>query len=83
MACVDPKQLVLLDVGYIVDNVDPPWKGVSCDPSCGSNDDLDDAKEGFICRYKLSHRDLIFFFRQLRVKCRCDRKPWERITFNK
>ena len=26
-ACIDPKQFVLLDVGYFVDNVDPPWKG--------------------------------------------------------
>ena len=26
-ACIDPKQLVLLDVGYVVDNVNPPWKG--------------------------------------------------------
>ena len=26
-ARIDPKQLVLLDVGYIRDNVDPAWKG--------------------------------------------------------
>ena len=25
-ACLDPKQLVLLDVGYVVDNVLCPWK---------------------------------------------------------
>ena len=26
-ACIDPKQLVLLDVGYVVDNIDPPYRG--------------------------------------------------------
>ena len=24
---IDPKQLELLDIGYVVDNVDPPYKG--------------------------------------------------------
>ena len=51
-ACIDPKQLVLLDVGYVGDNVDPPYRGekrgVSLDPSCSENDDLDDAKEGVV-----------------------------------
>ena len=27
MACIDPKQLVLLYVGYIIDNIDPPYRG--------------------------------------------------------
>ena len=27
MAHIDPKQLELLDVVYVVDNVEPPWKG--------------------------------------------------------
>ena len=26
-APIDPKELMLLDVGYVIDNVDPPWKG--------------------------------------------------------
>ena len=26
-ACINPRQLVLLDVGYVVDNVDPPYQG--------------------------------------------------------
>ena len=26
-ARIDPKQLVLLDVGYVVDNIDPPYLG--------------------------------------------------------
>ena len=25
--CIEPKQLVLLDVGYVVDNVLPPFQG--------------------------------------------------------
>ena len=51
-ARIEPKQLVLLDVGYVVDNVLPPFQvkacGVSRDPSCSQNGDLDDAKEGIV-----------------------------------
>ena len=25
-ACIDPKQLVLVDLGYVVENVDPPYQ---------------------------------------------------------
>ena len=49
-ARIEPKQLVLLDVGYVVDNVLPPFQacGVSRDPSCSSNGDLDYAKQGIV-----------------------------------
>ena len=42
-ARIEPKQLVLLDVAYVVDNLLPPFQ----------NSDLDDAKEGIIRRCKL------------------------------
>ena len=29
-ARINPKQLEHLDIGYIVDNVDPPYKGEKC-----------------------------------------------------
>ena len=29
-ARISPRQLVLLDVGYIIDNVVPPYKGEKC-----------------------------------------------------
>ena len=58
--------------------------GVSHDPSCNQNGDLDDAKEGIVWRCKLSYCDFILFFRhQLRDKIRCDRKRLDHITFNK
>ena len=57
-AHIEPKQLVLLDVGYVVDNVLPLFQGekrvvISCNPSCSSNGDLDDAKERMVWRCKL------------------------------
>ena len=29
-ACIKPKQLVLLDIGYVVDNILPPFQGEKC-----------------------------------------------------
>ena len=52
-ARIEPKQLVLLDIGYVVDNVLPLFQGVSHDPSCSSNGDLVDAKEGIVWQSKL------------------------------
>ena len=50
---------------------------VSRDPKCNWNGDLDDGSN-------FSHRDQIWFFwHQLRVKIRCDRKCLDRITFDK
>ena len=88
-ARIEPKKLVLLEVGYVVDNVLPPFHGekrvvflailavarmvIWTTRNKGMYDD-----ENF------SHRDLVLYFRhQLRVKIRCDRKRLARITFSK
>ena len=88
-ARIEPKQLVLLDVGYIVDNVLPPFQGekrmvfltilavarmvIWTTRNKGLYDDAN-----------FSHRYLVLYFRhQLRVKIRCDRKRLDRITFSK
>ena len=88
-ARIEPKQLVLLDVGYVVDNVLPPFQGekrvvflailavarmvIWMTRNKGLYDDAN-----------FSHRDLVLYFRhQLRVKIRCDRKRLDRITFSK
>ena len=89
MARIEPKQLVLLAVDYIVDNVLPPFHGekrmvflailavarmvVWTTRNKGLYDDA-----------HFSHRDLVLYFRhQLRVKIRCNRKRLDRITFSK
>ena len=88
-ARIEPKQLVLLDVGYVVDNVLPPfhgekrmvflailavaWMVIWTTRNKGLYDDAN-----------FSHCDLVLYFRhQLRVKIRCDRKRLDRITFSK
>ena len=79
---------MLLDVGYVVDNVLPPFQGekrvvflailavarmvIWATRNKGLYDDAN-----------FSHRDLVLYFRhQLRVKIRCDRKRLDHITFN-
>ena len=88
-ARIEPKQLVLLDIGYVIDNVLPPFQGekrvvflailavarivISTTQNKGLYGDAN-----------FSHRDLVLYFRhQLRVKIRCDRKRLDRITFNR
>ena len=88
-ACIEPKQLVLLDVGYVVDNVLPPFHGekrmvflailavarmvIWTTQNKGLYDDAN-----------FSYCDLVLYFQhQLRVKIRCDRKRLDRITFSK
>ena len=88
-ARIEPKQLVLLDIGYDVDNVLPPFQGdkrvvflailavarmvIRTTRNKGLYDDAD-----------FSHRDLVLYFRhQQRVKIRCDRRFLDRITFSK
>ena len=80
---------MLLDVGYVVDNVLPPFQGEKRVAFLAilavarmviwttRNKELyDDAN--------FSHRDLVLYFRhQLRVKIRCDRKKMDSITFDK
>ena len=79
-ARIEPKQLVLLDVGYVMDNVLPPFQGekrvvfltilavawmvIWSTRNKGLYDDAN-----------FSHRDLVLYFRHLlRVKIRCDKK---------
>ena len=56
-ACTEPKQLMLLDVGYVVDNVLPPFLGEKrvafFEILPNLNGDLDDAKQGIVRRCKL------------------------------
>ena len=73
---IDPKPLMLLDAGYVVDNVDPPWKGEK------RVEIWETRKKGLYDGANFSLRDLILFFRhQLRVKIRSDRKRLGLITF--
>ena len=78
-----------LDVGYVVDNVSPPFQGEKRVVFLvilavakmviwqTRNKGLDEGEN-------FSYRDLILSFKhQLRVKIRCDRKCLDRITFSK
>ena len=84
-----PKQLVLLDVGYVVDNVGPPYQGEKrvvflAILAVARMVIWEKQNKGLYDGANFSHRDLILFFRrQLRVKIRCDRKRLDRITFDK
>ncbi len=79
-ARIEPKQLVLPDVGYVVDNVLPPFQGEKRVVFLAILAVARRLYEGA----NFSHRDRILYFRhQLRVKIRCDRKRLDRITFDK
>ena len=86
---IDPKQLVLLDVGYVVDNVDPPNRGENCVVFLAIRAVArmviwTTRKKELYDGVNFSPHDLILFFRhQLRVKIRCDKKRLDRITFDK
>ena len=89
MARTEPKQLVLLDVGYVGDNDLPPFQGEKrvvflAILAAARMVIWMMRKKGLYDDAKFSRRDLILFFRhQLRVKIRCDRKRLDRITFDK
>ena len=86
---IEPKQLVLLNVSYIVDNFDPQYKGKKCVVFLAIRVVSRMViwtmrKKGLYMDTNFSHRDLILFFRhQLRVKIRCNRKRFDHITFDK
>ena len=88
-ARIEPKQLVLLDVGYVVDNVLPPFQGEKrvvflAILAVARMVIWITRKKGLYEDANFSHRDLVLYFRhQLRVKIRCDRKRLDRITFNR
>ena len=89
MAHISPRELVLLNVGYIIDNVVPPYKGEKqvvflAILAVARMVIWMTRKKGLYEGVNFSHWDLILYFRhQLRVKIRCDRKCLDRITFNK
>ena len=91
-ARIEPKQLVLLDVGYVVDNILPPYRRKKGEKRVVFLAILAVARmviwttrnKGLYDDANFSHRDLVLYFRhQLRVKTRCDRKRLDRITFSK
>ena len=80
---------MLLVVGYVVDNVDPPYQYKNCVVFLAI---LDVAKmviwqmrnKGLYEGVNFFHHDLVLYFgHQLRVKIRCDRKRLDCITFDK
>ena len=88
-ACIEPKLIVLLDVGYVVDNVLPQFLGEKrvvflAILAVTRMVIWTTRKKGLYDDANLSHRDLVLYFRrQLRVKIRCDRKRLDHITFDK
>ena len=88
-ARIEPKQLVLLDVGYVVDNVLPPFHGEKrvvflAILAVARMVIWTTRNKGLYDDANFSHHDLVLYFRhQLRVKIRCDRKCLDRITFSK
>ena len=88
-ARIEPKQLVLFDIGYVVDNVLPPFQGEKrvvflTILAVARMVIWTTRNKGLYEDANFSHHDLVLFFRnQLRVKIWCDRKRLNRITFNK
>ena len=88
-AHIEPKQLGLLDVGYVVDNVLTPFQGEKrvvflAILAVARMVIWTTQKNGLYDDANFSHHDMILFFRyQLKVKIRCDRKPLDCITFHK
>ena len=87
-ARIKPKQLVLLDAGYVIENVLPLFQGEKCVVflailAVARMVIWTTRKKGLYDDSRFSHRDLILNYRhQLRVKIRCDRKRLDRITFD-
>ena len=73
-ARISPRQLVLLDVGYVMDNVGPPFQGEKrvvflVTLAVARMVIWQTRNKGLYESANFSHRDLILFFRhQLRVK---------------
>ena len=78
----------MLNVGYVVDNIDPPYQGekrvVFITILSVARMIWETRKKGLYDGANFPHHDLIMFFgHQLRVKIRCDRKRLKRIIFDK
>ena len=80
---------MLLDVGYVIDNIVPWYKGEKhvvflVILAVAQMVIWVTRNKGLYEGANFSHQDLILYFRhQLRVKIRCDRKCLNRITFDK
>ena len=80
---------MLLDVGYVIDNVLPPFQDEKrmvflAILAIARMVIWTTRNKGLFDDANFSHRDLVLYFRhQLRVKIRCDRKRLDRITFSK
>ena len=88
-ARISPRELVLLVVGYVVDNVNPPFQGEKrvvflVILAMAIMVIWQMRNKGLYEGANFSYCDLILFFRhQLRVKIRSDRRRLDRITFSK
>ena len=88
-ARIEPEQLVLLDVGYVVDNFLPLFQGEKSVVflailAVARMVIWTTRKKGLYDDANFSHRNLVLYFRhQLRFKIRCERKRLDRITFDK
>ena len=82
-ARIEPKQLVLLDVGYVVYNVLPPFQGEKrvvflAILAVARMMIWTTRNKGLYADANFSHCDLVLYFRhQLGVKIRCDRKRFD------
>ena len=80
---------MLLDVGYVVDNVLPPFQGEKrvvflAILAVARMVIWTTRKKGLYDDANFSHRDLVLYFRHsLGVKIRCDRKRLDHITFSR
>ena len=80
---------MLLIVGYVVDNVLPPFQGEKrvvflAILAVARMVIWTTRKKGLHDDANFSHRDLVLYLRHLlRVKIRCDRKRLDRITFSR
>ena len=88
-ACIETKQFMLLDIGYIIDNVLPLFQGEKrvvflAILAVARMVIWMTRKNGLYDDANFSHCDLVVYFRhQLRVKIRCDRKCLDHIKFDK
>ena len=88
-ARISHKQLVLLDLGNAVDNIDPLYQGEKrvmflAILAAARMVIWEKRNKGLYDGANFSHRDLILLSRhQFRVKIRCNRKRLDHITFDK
>ena len=87
-ASISPRELVLLDVGYVLDNVNSPFQGEKrvvflVILAIARMVIWQTRNKGLYEGANFSYHLILFFRHQLRVKIRCDRRRLDRITFSK